>query len=255
MATRRAAKGLRQVRSRQHLFRSPALQGLIGVEEMNGREVARHEMKIVDGREDRDALRLKMMQQINEFGLTTDVKVLCRLVKEEQLWLLRKSKSDLYPLAFAATELVEDTMAKISDVRKIERAVNGFAILAHGTSQEPKVRGAALLDDLLNGEVEVHIEFLRNQRDKARTLFAWHHAKRMSIEPDAASCGCKSAGGDAQQRRLPSAVRPDERRAASILELQAQARDDLPVGVTEVDVGELQEGSHSVYSLFPLRNR
>ena len=154
----------------------------------------------MDGGEDGDALIAQVVEERDKFSLAANVKVLGGLVEQQEPGLLGKAESDLDPLALAAREFVEDAFAEGEDVGLVESFFNCEAIFADGPAQQAEVRGAALLDDLLHGEVEGNIELLRDERDEARALFAREGIERLSFERDDAGrwgsgCQRRCAGG------------------------------------------------------------
>lgn len=153
-----------------------------------------HQVQVVNRSEDRDALLAKMMKQVDEFGLPSDIEVLRGFVEQQELRFLGEAKCDLDALTFAAAQFVEDAMAKLEAVGKIESTIDGHPILAHESPKQAEVRGASLLDDLLNMEFERNIELLRNKSNQPGALSALNRVKGKAIEQDATGGRSKSAG-------------------------------------------------------------
>jgi hypothetical protein len=91
-------------------------------------------VKVVDGGKDGDAFAPQAVQQVDEFGLSSDVEVLSGFIEQQELCFLRETKRNLDALAFAATKLVEDAMAEQDGIGEVERAINGESVFAQRTA-------------------------------------------------------------------------------------------------------------------------
>src|ERR1700733_5735298 len=160
MPSRCAMKGLGEIRRSEYLAWCSADERAASIEKVDAGEVMLHQVQVVNRSEDRDALLAKMMKQVDEFGLPSDIEVLRGFVEQQELRFLGEAKCDLDALTFAAAQFVEDAMAKLEAVGKIESTIDGHPILAHESPKQAEVRGASLLDDLLNMEFERNIELL-----------------------------------------------------------------------------------------------
>jgi hypothetical protein len=123
-------EGCSEVAGGEDFWRRTADQGAIRPKEMHGGEVPVNQVKVVDGGKDGDAFASQAVQQVDEFGLSSDVEVLRGFIEQQELCFLRETKRNLDALAFAATKLVEDAMAEQDGIGEVERAINGESVFA-----------------------------------------------------------------------------------------------------------------------------
>src|SRR4030088_1382785 len=128
MAPRRTVENLLQDGRLQKFFPRPLHPRHLGAQQLNGRKVTLHQLKIMNGGEDDDAFRPKEVQQIDQLHLPANIQVLRRLIQQEQLRFLRESQRNLSALALSPAQFVEDSLLQGGHIRKIQRSVDRYAI-------------------------------------------------------------------------------------------------------------------------------
>jgi len=130
-----------------------------------------------------------------------------RLVEKQRGGPLRERTGEHHAPPLAARELRDRPPPERGDAHRRERRVHGREVLDALAEEPLGVRVPPARDDFLHGERELPVLLLRQERDPPRDLVARHRARGPHVPP----LRLDDPAERPQERRLPAAVRPDQR--------------------------------------------
>src|SRR5215467_10405023 len=123
-------------------------------------------VQIVHGGDDGHAGLIQSMQDRKDLGLSADIQLLSRLIKQQDLRLLGERQSNLHALLFAAAQLTKLSIRHMQHVSHLHCSEDGRTVLLLESPQEGgNIRGAALLYELQYSEIKDNLNLLGNQGD------------------------------------------------------------------------------------------
>src|SRR5258705_11609045 len=184
---------------------------------------------------DGDAFRSKEVQQIDQLDLTPNIQILRRLIQQEQLRFLREAQRNLHALTLPPAQFVEDALLQPGHIRKIQGAVDRYAIFTHRPAQEPEIGGASLLHYLPHRKLKRHIELLWNERDRACHFPERKLAQRHIVQNHAARPALQGTGRKSQNRRFARTIRSDQSCTASGRQVEIRGPNYVESTIPEAD--------------------
>jgi hypothetical protein len=148
----------------------------------------------------------------------------------------------------AARERPRELAAALREAR--EEREHARQALLHVRARRLAVR--AELEVLEHRELRPQLAPLRHERDaEGRAPGRGDARQRLAAEEDLAAAGRAHAADRAQRRRLPRAVRAEQRDHLPLVHLERQAVEHLRVAVGDVDGAHLEQRAHVRASAAP----
>jgi hypothetical protein len=132
------------------------------------------------------------------------------LVEQQDARLLGERAREEDPTPLAARERVEAPVGEVDEVARLERPLDGATIEAARDGEEPLPRRATHHDRLTDREWPGDARLLRDERARARHRSARRRPRVETGEQYLTPLRREQPRDEADERRLPRAVRPEE---------------------------------------------
>jgi zinc transport system substrate-binding protein len=204
-------------------------------------EVRGHRAQLVRHEEHRGAvLEHEVHERVAELALRLRVDARDGLVEHEQLGLARERAGDEHALLLTAGELEHRTARLGDQADRLDGVVDGGAVLRTGPPPPPRARESPRRHDLAHGDRQVGREHiaLRDVPEPGAL------AQRARVGPEEArltGLWREEPEEEAQQRRLPRAVRAHERGELTRAQREAHVVHDRLRAVREREVSGIEE--------------
>ena len=187
------------------------------------------------GDEGQPGLPTEQVEELQRLLLMPDVERGGGLVEEDDLRFLRERAGDHHTLFLAARERPEPALAVPHEVEPGERSGGRLPVVPALLGERAEVRRAAEQHVLAHRHPRRGRGLLRNHRQETRELPPRQLHRLATSDPDRAREG-NEAGDRSQERRLPGAVRPDERQPLPVRDGSVDAVDDGPPAERDGDL-------------------
>jgi hypothetical protein len=189
---------------------------------------------VVGGEEDRLAELAEPLDQLPRLAARRGVEAGGRLVEEDQLGVAADPERDVEPAALAAGQRVGAGVRAVAEADEVEDLVRRARV---------RVGRAVELDRLAGGDLRLQALLLQNDADP----LAEGPLAAPGVEPEdvqIARVGAPVALQDLHERRLPGAVRTEDREhlAAADRQVDAVERLDVAVGLAQRADGDGRRG-------------
>ena len=161
--------------------------------------------------------------------------------RREQRRVLGERPGEHRPLALAARERAELPVGEVGEIEPGERLLGRGEIAPALTARVGDVRRPPEQHVLAHRHPRRHHRHLRNDGDAPRELAPGEPPDRLAVQRDRAVVA-HEPGDRAQQRRLPRAVRADQRHPLAVLDRERDAVDDRAAAQLDRDVIESERG-------------
>ena len=191
-----------------------------------------HRLLLVVRDEDRRHVHdvVELPQPLAELGADARVERAERLVEEQHLRLRREGAREAHALALAPGELRRIAVAQALELDEVQELVDALADLVlrplpHLQAERDVVAHGHVLEGGVVLEDEPDVPLLRRERGRV-----------LSGEEDLARVRGLEPGDDPEQRRLPGAARPEERRQRPALDVERHVvdRDEVAEALRDV---------------------